>query len=249
MTLKRCLTLSISLLPVCALALSKAAYADTVQSTAVIYAAGTQAALAANAGGTVPNAIAVAAGAQSYTFAASGTISLNRGTGDNFNDADGFGGAVAQSSNSGYGGISGLVAPNDGYLVGVFLGAGGPGSTAPAALDFTAGGLGTSFSSLMPLLNQVFFIGDGLSGHGTGASQVFYVPKGATSLYLGISDAGGYNGGPGSYGDNSGAFNVTATPKLSTLPVGVTPEPSSFALLATGTAALLGAARRRFSTV
>ena len=41
--------------------------------------------------------------------------------------------------------------------------------------------------------------------------QTFFVPQGASQLYLGISDAGFYNGPPGAYGDNAGAYSVTYT--------------------------------------
>jgi hypothetical protein len=54
-------------------------------------------------------------------------------------------------------------------------------------------------------------IGDGLTGDGTGMVQTFFVPQGASQLYLGISDAGFYNGPPGAYGDNAGAYSVTYT--------------------------------------
>jgi hypothetical protein len=88
--------------------------------------------------------------------------------------------------------------------------------------------------SLSPLLDQVFFIGDGLTGDGTGTVQDFYVPTGATELYLGISDACGYNGGPSCYGDNVGTFDVTYTPTLSS----TVPEPASLSILACGLLAL-----------
>jgi hypothetical protein len=215
-------------------------WADSVASTAVIYAAGSQSGIAAGAGGSVPNGIAVS-GDSSFTFSVTGTIVLNNGTGNNSNDADGFGAAVSQSSNSGAGSISGLTGPNAGYLVGVFVGAGGPTGSAPASLDFTIGGIGTSFTSLSPLLDQVFFIGDGLTGHGTGSVQNFIVPSGAAELYLGISDACGYNGGPSCYADNLGSFTVTAN-GTSSSPV---PEPSSLLLLGTGSLGLLTAVRRR----
>jgi hypothetical protein len=77
----------------------------------------------------------------------------------------------------------------------------------PASLDFYS--LGTSFTSLSPLLDQVFYIGDGLTGDGSGSTQQFDVPAGATELVLGLGDAPGYNGNPGSYGDNLGAFNAS----------------------------------------
>ena len=70
----------------------------------------------------------------------------------------------------------------------------------PTSLAFSdAGGgntIATSFASLSPLIDQVFFIGDGLTGDGSGSVQQFIVPTGATALYLGITDAPGYNGSP-----------------------------------------------------
>ena len=54
----------------------------------------------------------------------------------------------------------------------------------------------------------MFFIGDGLTGNGTGTQQTFNIPTGAGQLWLGISDAGGYVGAPGAYGDNLGTYTV-----------------------------------------
>ncbi|MGA9998887.1 MAG: Ig-like domain-containing protein [Candidatus Acidiferrales bacterium] len=188
------------------------AVSTTVQSTGSIYATGD--------GSTAPTIITLPSGATSIVFnsvtgsittgcaSTEGCIVLNNGTGNNANDPDGVGAAPATSSNTGTSSISGMVAPGAGYLVGLFVPAGGPTGTAPTALDFTSSGLGTSFTSLSPQLDQVFFIGDGLTGDGTGTQQTFNIPTGAGQLWLGISDAGFYNGAPGAYGDNLGTYTV-----------------------------------------
>lgn len=95
-------------------------------------------------------------------------------------------------------------------LLGVFLDNTQPDLTAaPAALDFSS--IGLNFSSLAPQLKQVFFIGDGLTGTGTGAVQNFIVPTGATRLFLAPFDSTTNN--------NSGSFTVTvqAVPEPSTI--------------------------------
>lgn len=113
-------------------------------------------------------------------------------------------------------------------LVGVFLGPGLPTSNpAPASIDFSSSGVGTNFSSLSPVLQQLFFIGDGLTGTGSGSVQTFIVPSGATQLYLGTGDGyGWYN--------NSGSFSVT----VNTPGTVATPEPASSLLLLIGIAGL-----------
>ena len=233
----------LTLLAALAMVSAATAYGDTVLATAVIYAAGTQSGVAASAGGTLPDGIILPAGATSITFSVTGSVILNVGTGNNTNNPDGIGAAVSSSFESGSGSISGLTAPNAGFLTGVFIAPGGPSGPAPTALNFIT--LGTSFTSLSPLIDQTFFIGDGLTGSGAGTTQTFFVPTGASELFLGISDACGYNGPPNCYSDNSGSFGVSSDIATETTPT--VPEPSTFVLLGTGVAGVISrlAARRR----
>jgi hypothetical protein len=136
------------------------------------------------------------------------TIDHKEPEGTHLNDPDGGGAYPPTSSNIGYKKISGITAPLAGYLVGVFVKEQGPVGPTPPALDFTTGA-GTGFTNLAPLIDQTFFIGDGLTGDDTGTLQTFTVPHGAKTLYLGISDACGFNGAPGCYFDNEGTFEVT----------------------------------------
>lgn len=218
----------------------------TVDATASIYDAG-QTTTGYGANGSLPPAITLSAGVTAIQFTSvtgslscgspEGCITLNGG--GNLNDPDGAGAASA-STNTGTASISGLSASNAGFLVGLFVAGTVPTGSAPAALDFTSGGLGTSFSSLSPLLDQTFIVGDGLTGDGTGSLQSFNVPTGATTLYLGISDAGGYNGPPGGYLDNSGTYSVAVAQQGTT----AIPEPAGWAVFFVPLVALAALRRR-----
>ncbi|HEX4180985.1 MAG TPA: PEPxxWA-CTERM sorting domain-containing protein [Caulobacteraceae bacterium] len=113
------------------------------------------------------------------------------------------------------GGIAGYINAPINALVGVFLGS-SVSATAPADLDFTA-------PTTTPLLQQIFFIGDGSLGGIT-------APTGATRLYLGTVD--GYQ-----WSNNAGAFSVNVA--------GAVPEPATWAMMLTGFGAVGAAMRSR----
>jgi hypothetical protein len=126
------------------------------------------------------------------------------------------------------------------FLVGVFLtgapGSGvGLGSQVASIGDYGGGGaLSATQGSYSPLVGQTFFIGDGLTGTGSGAIQQFTVPTGATRLFLGFADASSFVGQAGMYSDNTGNLTVN----LQIVPGGAVPEPGTIALFALGLAGL-----------
>ena len=140
------------------------------------------------------------------TFSVSGSVSFSGGVptdspdGGVFNTIDTFGLDGTPSSN----GISGMLAPQN-SLVGLFLDDGVP-TSSPALprLDFSNAGLGMSFPSLCPGLKQPFFIGDGLTGKGSGAVQQFVVPPGAKRFFLATVDGVEWQ-------NNTGSLNVQVT--------------------------------------
>ncbi|MGA7629557.1 MAG: hypothetical protein WCB11_02245 [Terriglobales bacterium] len=176
--------------------------------------AGYKAVTTSDGTGALPHKIALPKGSTSMTFAIDGgSITKGRCTApcitidghNTYNDADGVGNGYSANLLPDES-ISGIQSPTLGFVTGVFE-SGPPEGDARATLDFNS--IGTDFSSLSPILQQLFFIGDGLTGDGTGSVQVFYVPSGAKTLYLGITDACGGNGLPSCYGDNFGDFIVS----------------------------------------
>ena len=135
-----------------------------------------------------------------------------------------------------YDGISGIVHDTRAmFLVGVFCSSEEAlDPSPPRQLMNEEAATGLEFS---PLLNQTFFIGDGLTGHGSGQTQTFIAPDGATRLFLGFADAYAFGypvSDPGWYSDNGGQLQVELT---------WVPEPStSLVLVVAGWGMLL---RRR----
>jgi hypothetical protein len=219
--------------------------AVTVSGTDAIYNYGGSG--VAGGGSTTPPEISVIGDAgQALTFSATGSVYLTPG-GEPYGAHGPDGGAPAFNMNvSQAAGISGVHSSNVGYLAGVFLNGSEGAITALANSDFTPAGTGEDFASLSPVIDQVFFIGDGLTGTGTGQVQQFFVPIGATTLVLGIVDANSYNGPPGAYFDNGGSFQVNVQAPAAT---GGVPEPASWVLMIAGFGLTGMALRRRRSTV
>lgn len=190
---------------------------------------------------SIPPFISVAAGDAIRVFdPAVGGVSFYNGFGAPFFGPSGNG--SAGSSLTSLDGISGYIGPQ-GPLVGVFLDDSIPNSgPAPATLDFTLSGLGTNFSSLSPLLRQVFYIGDGLTS--SAAFQTFIAPTGSTRLFLGIPDGFGFGGAPGAYDDNDGSYRVRIGVNDIPTPTPV-PEPSSLMMIILSAGVLAGSKRRQ----
>jgi hypothetical protein len=171
-----------------------------------------------------------------FTFSATGTVShgselllapLTGPNGAQVPDGDGLLNVSRNSPNAdgSENGISNITVPID-ALLGVFLTSNPPSDAPPpAALDFSTAAE-RSYSSLYPLLQQVFFIGAG------SPTQMVYAPAGATELWFGPMDE--YN-----WSDNTGDFFLDVTDSTC-----VMPEPASLSLLALGGLGLLKRRRR-----
>ncbi len=102
-------------------------------------------------------------------------------------------------------GIANITVPLD-ALVGVFLTSTAPNfNPAPGPLDFSALA-SQNYLSLSPELQQPFFIGTGQTS--SGIQQQVIAPAGASELYLGVMDTGGWYNNVGSF-----TVNVSAIPE------------------------------------
>lgn len=193
-------------------------------------------------GGVLPVSFSFTAGAgQALTFSSVTGVtnccgSSSPATPPDGNAATTFGNTNVNSS----GGISGIIGPGEMFLVGVFVDSSGSFGAAPTRLDYNSV-LSTSSASYSPLLNQTFFIGDGLTGSGSGDVQQFLVPELADTLFLGFADAAAFNGNPGFYTDNRGALAAT----FDVAAVSQVPLPASLPLIVSAIGLLSFVTRRR----
>ena len=150
-----------------------------VPGQANIYGAGHTTAPGANGSGVLPPLFSFV-GSAAFNFGVTGQVTYNGG--GNFYGPEG--GVVGTGTDlDSVGGISGIKhSTRIMFLVGAFLDGQEPGGAAPLRLDSTSDG----FTDLHPVLNQIFLIGGGLTGIGTGAPQTFYAPLGATRLFFGF---------------------------------------------------------------
>jgi hypothetical protein len=212
----------------------------TTQATDDIYAAGHSTLPANIYPGTFPPSVSFAAGPnQLLTFSSvSGVVGCNFAI---TNGPDGTCFPTVGTTVTSYGGLSGINSKlTNMFLVGVFLDNTEPSGSGPSVLSYdygTPGSLNTSDPSFSPALDQVFFIGDGLTGTGSGQQQAFYLPASATRLSLGFADS--FDSVPSYYADNVGS--LTATFAFTTVP-----EPASV-LLVIGSL-LVGASFYRIAT-
>jgi hypothetical protein len=215
----------------------------SVSAQADIFVSGTP---SAPSGALLPTSVAFASGSgQVLSFpSVTGLTSYGYPTatiGPDGGPASGAGTTGSDFASQGNG-LSGIINDpgNVFFLVGVFLASSSP-VTPPPTLDFTGN---TSFTSLSPLDGQLFFIGDGLTGTGSGQLQQFLVPADATRLFLGFAD-GAFFRGAETYGDNSGSLSVIYQIQSAAT---ATPEPSAvwLFLLASAVLSIVVATKERF---
>lgn len=214
-----------------AAATSAGAVAVTVQGTADPWLAGMPPGSTASIDDSAPGQSPLLV--PSLLLSAGGFVTFTHVTGATSNTAGCCrpieGGPMVNHMTGAENGIADVTAPLS-TLLGVFLDDSVPNSSAaPGALSFAGVG-GLDFTSLTPGLKQVFFIGNGLGAGST--IQQFWVPTGATRLYLGTMDGFEWN-------NNAGAFNLDVNF------TSAVPEPETYALMLAGLVVLGFIARHR----
>ncbi len=215
------------LLTLVGLLIAASSHADTtvsVTATSNLYGAGhaVPPAPEGNGAGVLPVLVTLSGATPAYvTFSnASGVVHYNSSLTDGPDGA-----AAGLTYMPTYGGLSGYRLAGIRVLSGVFLDDTEPTDPAPDTLFADS----LTFKWLAPGLRQLFPIGDGLTGTGSGVTQSFLVPAGATRLFLGYIDSfGGIL--PGWYGDNSGSVSITLAEHPGASAAVEPPPPPSFAL-------------------
>lgn len=163
-------------------------------------------------GGILPFEIAIPAGTdRTVEFNLSGTVDYGGCCPPNGPDGIPITGGFYLPQ---YNGLAGCdFATRSRFLLAVFLDDSEPADPPPDSLVFST----TAFTELSPGLRQIFFVGDGLTGEGTGTTQVFHIPDGATRLFIGYSDRCSTSPNvPGWFSDNSGTVTGAATFEVTT---------------------------------
>ena len=159
-------------------------------------------------GGLLPNVISLVPGYEKVLVFSSVTGTVMSWPGDPGNGPDGYYQLGNHTVIDSYGGISETwVCDLKFFLAGVCLDYNEPVDPPPDYLLIC--GYSLQNPEFSPELRQVFYIGDGLTGTGSGVAQVFHLPSSATRLYLGFADGYFQLGLPGFYGDNTGSLTAS----------------------------------------
>jgi hypothetical protein len=168
-------------------------------------------------------------GILTFSGATGGVSNTPTCEGTNCSSIDGnvYGGSLFWDHEAGaQNGLSDIRAPIN-SLIGVFLSDSAPNlSPVPSELNFQT--IGLDFTALSPQLQQVFFIGDGMTSGGI--AQKFFIPDAATRLFLGTMDGTEWL-------NNSGVITVDVTQAI--------PEPETYAMLLAGLGLIAAMSRHR----
>lgn len=161
-------------------------------------------------GGTAAKLVLLQPGIERTVSILSATGTVGCG-GSGSNNADGGTACGVRTDITSWAGTAGALHPRRTmFLAGLFLDNTEPADPAPARIDSSTFETATT---LAPGLRQVFFVGDGQVGNGTGARQVVTIPTGAARFYLGFAEAPTFVGSPGGYADNTGQIVVSVETK------------------------------------
>ena len=234
------------LLPLCALAFTAAAHADTVQSTAVIYAAGTQSGLAAGCRRQPAGCGRHHRRQHFFHLQREWKPSLSMAAAT-LTTPTARNAAVSSSFNSGFGSISGITGPGAGYLTGRGS-CRPPDRTARRRRRWTLPATASAPPLLASTRCSTRYSSSATASQATARERrrpSTFLPAQARSTSASVTQAAIV----------AAPARTATTPDRSTSPSrrlaavapAVTPEPSSLALLGTGILGIAGFARRRWS--